>query len=152
MGKGGPPGNKKGTKLKSPDHRQEAYQQYCAHISKGLDKRSWKYVHATDKTKSLTYQTMERYIDENPTEFDTILIEQAKCDSYAYFEQEGLKLMKGIYRNGSPVTWQTFMRNKFGWDKERLEEVSKCAADRILEKMRESTLEKAKHYEREKSS
>lgn len=133
MGKPAPKGNTYGTKLKDAYYRQEAYKQYCAHIAKGLDKRSWKFVHPESLEKSVCYITMERYIRENPTEFDPILMQMAEADSFAVFEQEGMKLMKGQYRNGSPVVWQTFMRNKFKWDKDQIKENDKCAADNILD-------------------
>lgn len=150
MGKPAPKGNKYATKLKDPDHRQEAYKQYCAHIAKGLDKKSWKFVHPVDLKKCLCYETMERYARENPTEFEPILMQMAKADSFAWYEQEGFKLMQGKYRNGSPETWKTFMRNKFDWDKEQLDVGAKCAADVMLEKLMEFAPEKKKHYEKKK--
>ncbi|NJL54133.1 hypothetical protein HC928_02455 [bacterium] len=111
-------GNKSGTKIKDPELRQEAYRQYCAHLSKGFSKQGWKFVHPHDPLKSLTHRTMERYLSENPTEFPPILKEMAEADSFRIFEEHGLRLMRGEYKGGSPETWKTIMRNKFGWDKE----------------------------------
>lgn len=148
MPKGAPIGNKNGTKLKEPDYRQEAYRQYCAHIASGKDKQSWKFIHPTDPLKSLTHRTMERYLDECPLEFPAILMDMAKSDSFAIFEEEGKKLMRGAYKHGSPVVWQTFMRNKFGYDKDMIENVTKCAADKILEEIRNKSTEKKEHYKK----
>lgn len=151
MGKPAPIGNKYGTKLKQPDHRQEAYKQYCAHIAAGYSKKSWHYRHATDHSKSLCWATMERYMEESPTEFDSLLMRDAESQSLRYFEDEGRKLMQGRYRNGSPEVWKTFMRNKFSWDKEMMEQVVKCSADKILEEIRSRNPEKQKHYNKVKS-
>lgn len=146
MGKPAPKGNKYATKLKDPEQRKEAYIQYCDHIAKGLSKESWYYFNENDPLKSICYKTMETYMEQNPTDFPPILMEMAQSKSFAVFEQEGFKLMKGQYRHGSPVVWQTFMRNKFKWDKEQLEANGKCAADVMLEKILEMAPDKKKHY------
>lgn len=126
-------GNKNGIKVKDPDLRQEAYRQYCLHISKGRDKKSWRFIHPTDPFKSLTYISMEKYMRQFPMEFNPILMEVAKADSFGIFEEMGIKLIEGKIRNGSPETWKTFMRNKFGWNKQEPEEDARCAADVILD-------------------
>lgn len=143
---GAPKGNKNGTKLKDPNLRQEAYRQYCSYVAQGRSKEGWKFIHPTDPLKSLTYKTMERYIDENPIEFPPILKELADADCFRFFEDEGFKLMRGQYRNGSPETWKTFMRNKFKWDKEMTEQTIKCSADKILEEIRNRNPDKVTHY------
>lgn len=148
---GAPIGNKNGIKLKEPDHRQMAYQQYCAHLAAGYSKRSWCYRHPTDLTKSLTYETMEKYVKENPIEFDTILMEMSISDGMKWFEDEGRKLMQGRYKNGSPEVWKTCMRNKYSWDKDLIEKTDKCSADKILDEIRSTNPEKQKHYEKNKS-
>lgn len=150
MGKPAPIGNKYGTKLKDPDHRQEAYQQYCSHLAAGYSKKSWYYKHATDINKYLTYQTMERYIAENPTEFNPILMEVAINEGMKWYEEEGRKIMQGRYKNASPEIWKTCMRNKYSWDKDMVDTAIQCAADKILGKMRDSSPEKQKHYEKKK--
>lgn len=87
---------------------------------------------------------------ENPEEFPSVLMEVAKSKSFAWYEQEGFKLMQGKYRNGSPETWKTFMRNKFDWDKDKIEVGVKCSADVMLEKIMALAPEKKKHYEKTK--
>lgn len=144
-------GNKNGIKLKNPDYRQEAYRQYCEYISKGNSKEGWKFVHPVDILKSLCYKTMERYMRENPLEFPPILMDMAQCDSFKVFEEDGKRLMKGQYRNGSPEVWKTFMRNKFKWDKDIMEKAEKCSADKILEGIRALSEDKVAHYKKVKS-
>lgn len=151
MGKPAPIGNKYGTKLKDPDHRQEAYEQYCAHLAAGYSKKSWCYIHKTDINKSLTYQSMEKYIEENPTEFNPIKMKTAINQGMKWYEDEGRKIMQGRYRNASPEVWKTCMRNKYDWDKEQFEQVVKCSADKILDEIRSRNPEKQKHYEKVKS-
>lgn len=146
--KSAPAGNKYGTKLKDPNYRQLAYEQWCKHISEGYSKKSWHFKHPTDKSKCICWETMERYIEENPTEFDPFLLKQAYSEAYKMFEIEGFKLMRGQYRNGSPETWKTFMRNKFNWDKEILDQAVKCSADKILEEIRSRNTDKQDHYKK----
>lgn len=146
-----PLGNKYATKLKRPDYRQEAYKQYCAHLATGKDKKSFVFHHTDDPLLSVTYKTMDRYIEENPAEFPPILLEIAQSKSFEHFEEEGKKLMRGAYKHGSPVVWQTFMRNKFGYDKDMIENVTKCAADKILEEIRNKSSEKQEHYKKSPS-
>lgn len=147
---GAPKGNKNGTKLKEPDYRQEAYKQYCQHLSEGYSKKSWCFRHPTDINKSLTHRTMERYLEENPIEFPPFLMEMAINQGMKWFEDEGRKLMQGRYKNGSPEVWKTCMRNKYSWDKDLLETAAKIPADKILEAITRLSPEKMKHYEKKK--
>lgn len=113
----GVPGNKNGIKLKDADIRQEAFRQYCKHLADGWPKESFFFDYPGH---SVCWKTMDRYIRENPSEFPSILIEQAKAKRYSYWLDKGKSLMEGQFKNGSPVVWQTFMRNMFketGWDK-----------------------------------
>lgn len=113
---GGEPGNKRGLKLKDPDVRQEAFKQYCDHLASGYPKEAFYFDHPIH---SVTWETMDKYIEENPTEFPSDLVRRAKSARYKHWLDEGNLLMKGKYRNGSPVVWQTIMRNIFkaeGWD------------------------------------
>ena len=57
-----PPGNKRGTKLKDPNIRQQAYEQYCAHLAKGKSKRSWCFEHPE---LTCTWETMEKYLEDS---------------------------------------------------------------------------------------
>lgn len=125
------PGNKYGVKLKDCDIRQEAFRQYCQHLALGYPKESFFFDHPSS---SVCWKTMERYIAESPAEFPPYLIEKAKAARYKHWFNEGQILMKGGYKFGSPVVWQTIMRNMFkdvGWD--RLDEKDKENAERAID-------------------
>lgn len=111
-------GNKNGTKLKDAEIRQEAYRQFCDHLAEGYPKEAFFFDHPTH---SVCWRTMDRYIEENPTEFQAILKEKAMAARYKHWFSEGKSLMKGGYQYGSPLVWQIIMRNMFkdvGWDQE----------------------------------
>jgi hypothetical protein len=132
-----PKGNDYALKLKDPEVKQEAYRQYCEVIASGMPKETFKFKHPTI---SLTSETMDKYIKESPEDFDPILMQAARADRYRYWMTEGLMLMRGKYRGGSPVVWQTIMRNIFkdiGWDRETLQEDTSEAARSHTELMRQ---------------
>jgi hypothetical protein len=129
-------GNKFGLKLKDADVRQEAYRQYCEHIASGMPKEAFFFDHPIH---SVCWKTMERYIGDNPNEFPSNLLEKAQADRYKHWLSEGQTLMKGGYKNGSPVVWQTFMRNIFksnGWDREQITENNKPHVQRLANSIR----------------
>lgn len=132
MGKkgGAPIGNKNGIKLKDPDIRQDAYRQYCEYISKGFGKEGWCFEHPEF---TCTYKTIERYIAENPVEFPPIHKQLAESKSYKVWEGKGVDMLDGKQEKCQPAIYQMFMRNKFGWDKDDVNEVAECAADKILD-------------------
>lgn len=110
-------GNQSARKLDTAELRQEAYRQYCAHLASGKNKFSFYFVHPE---LTLTTDTMEKYLKEYSSEFDPNLMKVALAKRFEHWEEEGKKLMTGKYKHGSPVVWQTFMRNSFkaeGWDK-----------------------------------
>jgi len=113
----GHPGNKNAVKLTTPELKREAYRQYCQHLIEGWPKEAWCFEHPD---MSLTWETIEKYIEEgDETDFPPILMKMAKAKRYKYWFGEGKTLMKGGYQNGSPVVWQTIMRNMFKeqkWD------------------------------------
>lgn len=107
------PGNKNGVKLKDADVRQQAFNSYCAHLAKGKSKRSWWFEH---ETLSCTCITMDKYIAENPTEFDPIKVEMAQTKGYYAWEEISEGSAKGE-NEANTASLQMVMRNKFGWDK-----------------------------------
>lgn len=111
-------GNKNGLKLKDPKVRQEAYKQYCAWIALGNSKESFTFDHPT---LSVTWETMEKYIKQNPMEFEPIHKKRAEAKSLEHWEDLGKKMMLGKIQKCQPAIYQMFMRNKFGWDKESLQ-------------------------------
>jgi hypothetical protein len=107
-------GNQNATKLKTPELKEEAYRQYCDYIAKGLSKEGWYFDHPEF---SLTWETMEKYIKEDPIVFEPIKKKIAECRSFRVWEGTGIAMMKGEAKSETAL-FQLFMRNKFGWDKE----------------------------------
>jgi hypothetical protein len=130
---GAPKGNKNGLKLKDPEVRQEAYRQYCKHIASGESKEAFVFQHPE---LTCTHKTMEKYIHDNPIEFPPIHKEIAESLSFLHWTDLGKKMMLGQIEKCQPAIFQMFMRNKFGWDKEDINEVAECAADKILDMIR----------------
>lgn len=132
MATGGQKGNKNGVKLKDPDLRQEAYRQYCEHLAEGYSQESFCFDHPQ---LTVTYKTMNRYIEENPLEFPPIQKEKAKLKGYKMWEGVAMDSAKGLNKDANTASLQMIMRNKYGWDKEDKEAKEQCAADKILDKL-----------------
>ncbi len=136
-----PKGNSYGTKLKMPAIRQEAFHQYCKHLAEGNPKESFFFRH---EGYSCCHKTIQRYIEENPAEFPPILIEEAKAKRYQHWFNEGKTLMQGGYKCGSPVVWQTIMRNIFrneiGWDREQIQQDNKTHVERLASNIRSESI------------
>jgi hypothetical protein len=138
-----PPGNNWGTKLKDPKIRQKAYREYCEWIASGMPKQSFFY---DDGEHSVTWQTLDKYIEDNPAEFNPLLMQKARASRFTHWFGEGKKLMSGKYKGGSPVVWQTIMRNIFkdpdiAWDREQIQESNKAHVERLAGSIRESVAE-----------
>lgn len=117
-------GNQISKKLTTPELKEEAYRQYCQHLSEGWPKEAFFFDH---EELQITWKTMDKYIRENPADFPSIKMETAQAKRYKHWLTEGQTLMKGGYQHGSPVVWQTFMRNMFKdlkWDQKELDQDS----------------------------
>jgi hypothetical protein len=110
-----PKGNKYGLKLKDPQIRQLAYEQYCEHLAKGKSKKSWYFEHPEF---SCTWQTMEEYIN-NQAEFNPLQRQIADSKGYARWEQVVEDSAVGVNKDANTASLQMLMRNKFGWDKQQ---------------------------------
>lgn len=116
MAGGAPIGNTNGTALKDPEERQKAYRSFCQNIADGYPVAAWSYRNGEHKCH---WQTMVRYIEENPLEFEVFLKEESHSISYKKWFDRGIKLTDGEMKgNPSPQTWATIMRNMFDWDKD----------------------------------
>ena len=111
---GAPVGNQNARKLKTEELKREAYRQYCEFLAKGYSKDGWEFEHP-DLT--LTWETMEKYIKEDPIVFEPIKKKVAEAKSFHAWECKGLKMMHGEMKSETAL-YQMFMRNKFGWDRE----------------------------------
>lgn len=126
-------GNQHAKKLDTPDLRREAYTQYCAHIAKGLSKKAFVFDHPE---LSITWETMEKYIREDPIEFDPKYKQMAEARSLEVWESTGIQMMIGQIEKCQPAIYQMFMRNKFGWDKnEQSNNAAETDVRRLLEQM-----------------
>lgn len=110
-------GNKLAQKLKTVDLRLEAYESYCKHIAEGWSPRGWVF-----KKNGVTvlWETMEKYIREEPHVFDPSKKKEAESTGFSYWEKlgsKGIKGNKGEDKINVPL-YQMFMRNKFGWDRD----------------------------------
>lgn len=110
-------GHKVNEKLDTKELKIEAYRQYCEHIAQGYPKKAWCFVHPE---LSLTWQMMERYLDEYKDDpiFNPLLMELAHSKAYKTWFEDGKTITKGGFKNASPQTWATIMRNMFDWDKD----------------------------------
>lgn len=139
---GAPFGNKFGLKLKDPDVRQEAYRQYCDHIASGFPRESFFFKHPVH---SVTWETMEKYIKENPDEFSPLLMAEARAKRFKYWFEVGRDITIGKIKRNSPVTWANIMRNcfkEYGWDRDinKVHEVPEefiSASDRLTQQISE---------------
>lgn len=112
---GAPKGNVNGTKLKDPDIRQVAYQQYCEWVARGKSMKSFCFEH---EQLTCTYRTLDKYIEDDPIEFPPIKMEMAKCKGYNRWEQVVEDSAEGKNKDANTASLQMLMRNKFSWDKE----------------------------------
>jgi hypothetical protein len=107
-------GNQHAKKLTTPELRRQAYEQYCAHIASGKSKKSWVFKHPEI---SLYWETMEKYIRENPREFDPEHMKIAACQGLARWEQVVEDSAEGKNKDANTASLQMLMRNKFKWDR-----------------------------------
>ena len=108
-------GSKNALKLKTPELKEQAYDQYCEWVATGNCKRGWHFIHPTI---TLWAGTMEKYIKNDPESFPAWKLQVAEARSYAVWEDLGKKMMLGEIKGCQPALFQMFMRNKFGWDRE----------------------------------
>jgi hypothetical protein len=106
-------GNQYAKKLTTPELCKLAYESYCAHLAKGKDKKSWN----LKEPVKLTWETMEKYIRENPQVFDPIDKQIAESDGYCLWEQVVEDAALGKNKDHNTATLQMKMRCKFGWDR-----------------------------------
>lgn len=123
-------GNKNGVKLKLPQIRQEAYRQYCNWIANGKPKKAWSFEHPKH---TCCWRTMEKYIVENPLEFQPLHKEIAHCKGYCRWFELGIKMVEGKIEKCQPAVYQMIMRNMFGWDREN--STNKETTEPLIKKM-----------------
>lgn len=108
-------GHKNARKLKTPDQMQKVYKSYCDHLAAGKVKKSWFY---DDGKLTLTWETMEKYIAEEPSNFPPEKKAVAFAKGMQYWEGVVDNKAFGANKEADTATLQMLMRNKYGWDKE----------------------------------
>lgn len=121
-------GNQSGVKIKDPDLRQKAYDEYCKWLSLGKTHKSFTFV---EGELWCTSETMKSYIKNFPAEFDSRKEQVAYRKGYAYWESVVEDSAKGINKDASTATLNMLMRNKFKWDKEDKDEEDPQAATAV---------------------
>jgi hypothetical protein len=111
---GAPRGNRNAVKLQTPQIRQRAYLEFCAHLSKGRSSRSFTFEHPAF---TVTGQTIEKMVKDE-VEFPPIHREIAEAKCFRCWEQVVMDSATGKNRSANTASLQMIMRNKFGWDKE----------------------------------
>lgn len=143
------PGNKNAVILKEPEIRQIAYTDFCQHIADGFPLEAWSF---SQDGYRCSWQTMMSYIKNDTIgEFNPILKEQAHAQAYKKLYSQGLRLMTGEIRGGSPVVWQTVMRNvnrRFGWDSEQITQDNRSHVERLAQAIRNDPLSQAEGSDR----
>jgi len=114
-----PKGNKFGLKLKEPDIRQRAYDQYCDWLAKGKSPKSFSF-HEGDVW--CTHRTIQSYMKNNPDEFPAHKREAAFAKGYAYWESIVDARATGENQDADTPTLNMLMRNKYKWDHDDPEE------------------------------
>lgn len=104
------PGNKFGEKYKTPEKRLEVFNQYLEHLEAGYSKESF---------RPCDYRTMEKYIDEYPTELQSELVQGAMRGNRFFWEDMGLRGTKGELQGFNSSSWKFNMNNRFGWSEKR---------------------------------
>jgi hypothetical protein len=140
-----PKGNKYGLKLKDPDIRQIAYDDYCAHLAKGKSKRSWCFEH---KDLTCTWETMEKYLKDE-TEFDPIKKHVAHTKGFKRWEGVVEDAAEGINKDANTASLQMLMRNKYGWDKNDNKELFDSA---VIAQKQDDLMAQVKQYQEEASA
>lgn len=108
-------GKKNARKLKTEEQMKKVYESYCDHLAKGKVKRSWYY---DQDGLTLTWETMEKYINNEPSNFDPLKKEIAFSKGMQKWESVVEGSAEGTNKDANVATLQMLMRNKYGWDKE----------------------------------
>jgi hypothetical protein len=109
-------GNQYHLALKDPEVRQKAYKSFCDHLAEGFSIKSWCY--EDEKGNACTWQTMQTYIKDNPSEFNPVTQQVSQIKGYRFWESTVRDSATGKNKDASTASLQMIMRNKYGWDKE----------------------------------
>lgn len=112
-------GNQYGLAIKDPAIRQDAFKDFCDHLSEGKALKSWYY----DKNgHRCIWATMLSYLDKYPDEFDLVKKHIAEAKGYQKWESVVADSAVGENQKANTASLQMVMRNKYGWDKKEDQE------------------------------
>ncbi len=129
---GAPEGNTNPVKLKTNELKTEAYRQYCAHIASGIPKKAWCFEHPE---LTLTWETMEKYIKDDPIVFDPTNKKVAETKSLNHWFGVLSSKATGKNKDADTAALQIIMRNKFKWDVRDHQDEEQTAVSANFEKM-----------------
>ena len=107
-------GHQTAKKLTTDDLKLDAYAQYCAHIASGQPKKAWCFRHPT---LSLTWETMEKYIKNEPNLFDPLHKRMAEADGLKLWFSYLADSARGKNKDANVASMQIILRNMFMWDR-----------------------------------
>ena len=123
-------------RLKTPEIMIEAYQSYCDHIAQGYPQKAWCFEHPET---SLHWETMEKYIRENPNILDPLHKKIAQAKSLRHWFSFLGESAKGSNVKANVASLQIILRNMHAWDaKDQVRETdtsSTEAAEKVLEQL-----------------
>ena len=107
--KGSNLGNNNAMKFKSSKDRKRLCAEYILHVRSGL---------SVECFPLCDPQTLRKYVEQFPSDFDIGLMEQARRERIQYWETIGRDGTIGKIRGFNAKSWQFNMQNRAGW-KER---------------------------------
>lgn len=107
-------GKKNARKLKTDEQMTTVYKSYCDHLAAGKVKKSWFF---DENGLTLTWETMEKYIANEPHNFDPQKKAAAVAKGMAHWESVVDASAAGENQKANTATLQMLMRNKYGWDR-----------------------------------
>lgn len=127
-------GNSYAKKLTTDELKLQVFDSYLSHIAKGKSKKSWWF---ENDEITLTWQSMDTYIKNEPGIFSSLQIECAKSKGYNIWEQVVEDSAKGINKDANTASLQMLMRNKYEWDKHEPEPKSnnETLVEKFLDKL-----------------
>ena len=106
-------GNQAAKKLVTDEEKRAAYKEYCEYVASGKPRKAWRWRHPG---KTITWNTIEKYIREEPDVFDPIYKEMAAADSLDHWFSDLSDSAKGINPKANVASLQIILRNMHAWD------------------------------------
>lgn len=99
-----PKGNNYKEKWKTPEERQKAFKEICAHLERGLSKNC---------LKVCDWDTVERYLEKYPADFPSDRLEEAFRVGMQLWEEIGLDGTRGEIQGFNATSWAFNVKNRY---------------------------------------